>query len=141
MRIRGQAAALAVAGVAAVGLLGGCGGGKDGTPTPQAPNPGTGKRKPAQADEQQAAASLGFPGFATKNTTRVGGADPVTDAAGVALAVYPSASADSRPLAVTLADANDWQAAISAAQLMSRPLGAPVLLSEDGKLPQATTDA
>ena len=34
--------------------------------------------------------SLGFPDFATKNTTRVGGADPITDAAGVALAVFPA---------------------------------------------------
>src|SRR3954454_20074003 len=114
MRTRLQAA-VALAAIA----LAGCGGGKDGTPTPQAPNPGTEDRKPAQADEQQAAASLGFPGFATKNTTRVGGADPVADAAAVALVVYPSASAESRPLAVTLADASDWQSAISAAQLMS----------------------
>ena len=32
---------------------------------------------------------LGFPAFATKNTTRVAGLDPVADAAGVALAVVP----------------------------------------------------
>src|ERR1700752_588980 len=40
--------------------------------------------QPDSADE------LGFPALATKNTTRVAGADPVADAAGVALAVFPS---------------------------------------------------
>ena len=33
---------------------------------------------PAEAED------LGFPAFATKNTTRVGGSDPVANAAGVA---------------------------------------------------------
>ena len=32
---------------------------------------------------------LGFPSLATKNTTRVSGADPIADAAGVALAPPP----------------------------------------------------
>ena len=122
--------------------IAGCGGsGKDPSPTPAAPNPGTGKQQPAKASEQEAAASLGFPGFATKNTTRVGGADAVADAAAVALAVYPSASADSRPLAVALADVDDWHAAISAAQLMSPPLAAPVLLSQQGNLPASSAQA
>src|SRR5947209_8055645 len=40
---------------------------------------------------------LGFPGFATKNTTRVAGADPVADAAAVARAVFPSLSPSTRP--------------------------------------------
>jgi hypothetical protein len=35
----------------------------------------------------EAAKELGFPEFATKNTTRVAGADPVANAAAVALAV------------------------------------------------------
>ena len=92
-------------------------------------------------DDEQAAQGLGFPGFATKNTTRVGGADPIADAAGVAQAVYPARSRDTRPAAVTLVDAKDWQAAISAAQLMSRPLRAPVLLSDGEDMPDATKSA
>jgi hypothetical protein len=43
---------------------------------------------------------LGFPAVATKNTTRVAGGDPVADAAGVALAVYPSAGSGTHPGAV-----------------------------------------
>jgi len=40
---------------------------------------------------------LGFPVFATKNTTRVAGGDAIADAAGVALATYPARTAESRP--------------------------------------------
>src|SRR4051794_29873857 len=90
------------------------------------------------ADSTQAAQELGFPGFATKNTTRVGGADAIVDAAGVARAVYPSLSRDTRPPAVSIVDVDDWRSAISAAQLMARPVRAPVLLSKDGKLSDAT---
>jgi hypothetical protein len=53
----------------------------------------------------------GIPVLATKNTTRIDGANPVTDAAGVALAVYPSQSPGSHPTAVTLAPTDDWEAA------------------------------
>jgi hypothetical protein len=71
----------------------------------------------------------------------VGGADPVADAAGVAQAVYTARSRDTRPTAVTLVDGGDWRAAISAAQLMSRPLRSPILLSEGDELPEATQSA
>jgi hypothetical protein len=93
------------------------------------------------AQAEQAARDLGFPAFATKNTTRIGGADPVADAAGVAQAVFPGQAEDSRPAVVTIVDAADFQAAISAAQLMGRPLQSPILYSQDGKLPEATKDA
>jgi hypothetical protein len=89
----------------------------------------------------QAAQKLGFPAIATKNTTRVAGADPAADAAGVALAVYPSAAAGTHPGAVTLAPEDDWQAAIASAVLMSSPIKAPVLLSGHKSLPSATSDA
>jgi ell wall binding domain 2 (CWB2) len=92
-------------------------------------------------DTAKGPASLGFPGFATKNTTRVGGGDPVADAAGVALAVFPSQSAATRPGAVTLADGNDWRAATAAAALMAPPVRAPLLLSDGTKLPDATQAA
>src|SRR3954447_15287101 len=114
-------------------LLTGCGGSQKTTTktvTTQGP-PVLGQPAP-KAEEKQAAQDLGFPGFATKNTTRVGGADPIADAAGVALAVYPGAAAASRPALVSVVDAGDWQAAISAAQLMARPLRAPILFSQNG---------
>jgi ell wall binding domain 2 (CWB2) len=114
----------------------GCGGGgKDSAGKPRQPVVGKG------GNDEKAAQGLGFPGFATKNTTRVGGADPVADAAGVAQAIYPARSRDTRPAAVTLVDGKDWRSAISAAQLMSRPLRAPILLSDGDKLPGATQSA
>src|SRR3954452_1565484 len=116
-------------------LAAGCGGGGKGTSDQRQPVVGKG------GDDEQAAQGLGFPGFVTKNTTRVGGADPIADAAGVAQAIYPARSRDTRPAAVSLVDAKDWQAAISAAQLMSRPLRAPVLLSDGEDLPDATKSA
>jgi hypothetical protein len=94
-----------------------------------------------KGDEAEAASGLGFPGFATKNTTRVGGGDPVADAAGVALAVFPSRSPDTKPAAVTLADRRDWRVAASAAQLSAPPVRSPVLLTDAGELPSATSAA
>jgi hypothetical protein len=86
-------------------------------------------------------AGLGFPVLATKNTTRVSGNDPVSDAAAVALAVFPSALAGTHPTAVTIAPTDDWQAAIAASALMAPPINAPVLLSGPGSLPAATKNA
>jgi hypothetical protein len=123
--------------------LSACGlGGGDDEPTGNAP-PNT-QAPPVlgqPAGEENAAEALGFPGFATKNTTRVGGADPVADAAGVARAVFPGATAQTRPQAVVIVDVDDWRSAISATQLMSEPLRAPILFSVDGELPEASEDA
>jgi hypothetical protein len=128
---------------ASVLLLVGCGGGRgdggpdrtDGASNDQAPAVGVG------GDEQEAATDLGFPSFATRNTTRVGGADGVAVAAGVALGVFPSRADDSRPKAVTLVDTADWRVAVSAAQLMAPPLRAPLLYSDGGGVPAATEQA
>lgn len=84
---------------------------------------------------------LGIPALATKNTTRVAGADPIADAAGVALAVYPSSAPGTHPAAVTLAPTDDWEAAIAASVLMAPPIRAPILLSGSGSLPSATAQA
>src|SRR4051812_49777109 len=112
-----------------IALLAGCGGGGGGggsnaTPSPkelaEQGTPLIGQR----GDEEPAGPALGFPVFATKNTTRVSGGDPVADAAAVAQAVFPSRSRDTQPRAVVLVDQDDWRAGIAAAQLMSRPLRA-----------------
>jgi hypothetical protein len=94
-----------------------------------------------EGDDEEAAPDLGFPAFATSNTTRVGGADPIADAASVAQAVYPSRDRDTRPRAVTLVDTADWRVAVSAAQLMAPPLRAPLLFSDHGELPGASDQA
>jgi hypothetical protein len=97
----------------------------------------------ASGDEEQAedAPALGFPVFATKNTTRVAGADPIANAAGSARAVYPARTDESSPRAVVIVEQDDWRAAISASQLMARPLRAPVLFSDGGELPAASQEA
>jgi len=87
------------------------------------------------------AAGIGFPVLATKNTTRVSGADSISNAAGVALAVFPSAAPGTHPTAVTIAPTDDWEAAIAASVLMAPPIGAPILLSGSTSLPPATTNA
>jgi ell wall binding domain 2 (CWB2) len=92
---------------------------------------------PAPAD----ARDLGFPEFATNNTTRVAGSDPVANAAGVALAVYPSTGDSPSPDAVTLVDAGSWQVAVAASVLMAEPVGAPLLVTEAGGLPSLTESA
>jgi hypothetical protein len=108
---------------------------------------GSSKSEPvlgSSGDEKQAengTPPLGFPIFATKNTTRVAGGDPIADAAGVARAVYPARTDESSPRAVVIVDQGDWRAAISAAQLMSRPLQAPILLSDGGDMPAASAEA
>ena len=86
-------------------------------------------------------ADLGFPEFATRNTTRVAGIDPIANAAGVALAAFPSAGDLEGPPAVVLVDAEDWQAGIAAASLVAAPVGAPILLTEDDEVPALTDQA
>jgi hypothetical protein len=123
-------------------LLAGCGGG-DGGDEP-AGGDGATEQAPVlggEGDDEEAATELGFPAFATRNTTRVGGADPIADAAAVAQAVYPSRDRDTRPRAIALVDTTDWRVAISAAQLMSSPLRAPILFSDRGELPAASEEA
>ncbi len=94
-----------------------------------------------QSTSPQAAAKLGFPVLATKNTTRVGGGDPVADAAGVALAVFPSSVQGTHPRVVTIAPTDDWEAALASSVLMAPPIRAPILLSGSSSLPSASSDA
>jgi len=84
---------------------------------------------------------LGYPAFATKNTTRVGGGDPAADAAGAALAVFPATDEAQRPAAVTLVDEADPEAAIAAAVLMAAPVRAPVLVSGEDGMPEVSAEA
>jgi Cell wall binding domain 2 (CWB2) len=123
--------------LAAVLVLAGCGGGTKLLNNSPAATVTVG----IPSKTRQAAHKLGFPAVATKNTTRVAGADPAADAAAVALAVYPSAAPGTHPGVVTLAPEDDWQAAIAAAVLMAPPIKAPLLLSGPGTFPSATSDA
>jgi hypothetical protein len=129
MRARPQ---LALAAACALAALAGCG--KDTLPTNQ---PVVG----IKGSEKQAAQGLGYPTFATKNTTRVGGADAVADAAAIARAVYPAETAATRPAAVTLVDDRDWRIAMAASVLMAPPVRAPLLYTNGSSLPPASSAA
>ena len=120
--------------LAACATVAGCGGT---TELITGPTPVVG----VQSKTSHASQKLGFPELATKNTTRVNGADPIADAAGVALAVYPSAAPGTNPAVVAIAPTDDWEAAIASAELMAPPIRAPILLSGSSSLPSATTDA
>jgi hypothetical protein len=93
----------------------------------------------AKSTDKKAAEQLGFPITATRNTTRVSGSDAAADAAGVASAIFPSSSLETRPPAVVLVDKNDWQGAVAGAALVSAPLRAPILLTDGGSLPPVTS--
>ncbi len=85
--------------------------------------------------------SQGAAGLSTKNTTRLGGPDPATDAAAVARAVYPGLTASTRPQAVVLVNEGDWPTALAASALASAPLGAPLLYSDGSTLPAVSSQA
>ncbi len=91
--------------------------------------------------QSPAAADVGFPEFASKDTTRVGGADPAANAAGVALAVHPSTGGVPGTSAVTLVPDDSWQAGIAAASLVAAPVGAPILISSPDGVTSITADA
>jgi hypothetical protein len=120
--------------IATAAALAGCGGT---TQLISGPSPDVG----VKAKTPHAGQKLGFPAVATKNTTRVGGGDPAADAAGVALAVFPSEAPGTHPAAVVLAPTDSWQASLAAATLMAPPIRAPILLSGSSSLPSATKDA
>jgi putative cell wall binding repeat protein len=103
-------------------------------PAPAAPESGS------EAPASQTPEALGYPSFATNNTTRIGGSHPTAIAAAVALAVFPSATSSQQPSAVTLVSEEDWTGAIAASVLMAEPVRAPVLFS-GGELPEATAEA
>jgi putative cell wall binding repeat protein len=118
------------------------GGGSSDEPSHDSPAPVSDTpTSPAESPAAEAPAELGYPAFATSNTTRVGGPDPASNAAGVALAVYPSTDEAQRPAAIALVDADDWRGAIAASVLMAAPLGAPLLISEGEELPEPTSQA
>jgi ell wall binding domain 2 (CWB2) len=148
MRLRASAA-IVCAGLAMVAA--GCGGSKQHSSSTQAPttttvtSAGTSGAQTSTSSSAgrgaQTAQSLGFPRVATRNTTRVGGSGAVADAAGVALAVFPSAAPGTHPTVVTVAPTDDWEAALASSVLMAPPIHAPVLLSGSGSLPAPTADA
>jgi ell wall binding domain 2 (CWB2) len=124
-----------------VAIVGGSGGSNESTEaTGPAPAPSSGPSS-EESGPAQAAESLGYPSFATNNTTRIGGSSATAIAAAAALAVFPSTTPSQRPAAVTLVSEDDWAGAIAASVLMAAPVRAPVLFSAPDSLPEATGEA
>jgi hypothetical protein len=133
-------------------VLGGSGskkGDESAAPTPGV-SAGVGKTSSSESsaaeDESGEAPSagaeeLGYPSFATSNTTRIGGPDPVANAAATALAVFPATNEKQRPVAVTMVGAEDWAGAIAAGVLMAEPVRAPLLYGEPEGVPGPTSEA
>jgi hypothetical protein len=86
-------------------------------------------------------ARQGAVSLTTRNTTRLGGADPASDAAAVARLVYPGLTPRSRPGAVVVVDEHDWPGTLAAAALASAPLHAPLLYGEGSSLPSISSAA
>ncbi|HUN78474.1 MAG TPA: hypothetical protein VMU32_06105 [Solirubrobacteraceae bacterium] len=125
------AAALAAAIVVAAAALAGCG---KSLPT-ETVSRGAGVATVASSG------AVGPSGLVMENTTRIGGAEPVADAAASALAAYPGLTPATRPEAVVLVDEHDWAAALAACALASAPLGAPLLYAEGDSLPATSAQA
>jgi hypothetical protein len=111
---------------------------------PDDQGPGTARPEPGEAatgvrsDQPRAAAELGFPTVATKNTTRVSGGDAAADVAGAVNAVWPATSPRQRPAVVALVDKDDWQGALAASVLNAAPVRAPTLLTDGAGLPEVS---
>jgi hypothetical protein len=93
------------------------------------------------AGQKDASIAPGFSTAVTRNTTRIGGTDSVSDAAAAAASVLPSTSPQTRPHAITLVDKSNWQGAIAAASLVGAPVGSPTLLSDNTNLPAPSASA
>jgi hypothetical protein len=125
-----------------VAIVWGTGGDDAGTSETPAPAPApTSNNKPADQAASQTTEALGYPGFATNNTTRIGGSDPAANAAGAALAVFPSTTPEQRPAAVAVVGEEDWAGAIAAAVLMAAPVRAPILFSGPDEMPAVSEEA
>jgi len=120
----------------------GSSGGKDEGASEGAPAPAPAATKDSGGESaSQTSEALGYPSFATNNTTRIGGSDPAANAAAVSLAVFPSTTPAQQPNAVTLVGEEDWAGAIAASVLMAEPVRAPLLFSQPDELPEASEEA
>ncbi len=135
------AALVALALVFIVVAIVGSSGGDDKASTSAVPASASAAADQGDESSSDTPEALGYPSVATNNTTRIGGADPASNAAAVALAVFPSTTPAQRPAAVTLVDEEDWAGALAASVLMAEPVRAPVLFSSPDELPEATAQA
>jgi hypothetical protein len=102
------------------------------------------RRSAPIAGPNPAVAPVAAPGavsVATKNTVRLGGAEPASDAAAVARAAYPGLTLSTRPQAVVIVNQRNWAASLAASVLAGAPLRAPLLYSDGASLPEVSRQA
>jgi hypothetical protein len=124
--------------LAAVATLALAGCGKSAVPNAEQTQAGT-QTIPGEATTLLGSAGSG--GLSTGNTSRLGGATPVQDAAAIARAIYPGLTPATRPQAVVIVNSGEWSAALAASALSGAPLHAPILYSEGGTLPAVSATA
>lgn len=132
---------LAVGFIVAAIVFGSGGGEEDTTSPAPTPPPAASDNADSAEPASQPAEELGYPTFATNNTVRIGGSDPVANAAAAALAVFPSTTPEQRPAAVSVVGEEDWAGAIAAAVFMAPPVRAPILFSGPEEMPEASEEA
>ncbi|MEN0015838.1 MAG: cell wall-binding repeat-containing protein [Solirubrobacteraceae bacterium] len=118
-------------------FLASCGGDKPKATTP----PVTATTPTTQGSTTSSSTVTESPRSYTANTTRIDAADPAAVAASTALTMYPSTAKDLRPTAVAFAGADDWRSILLASSFAAKPLGFPLLLTENGKLPPVSANA
>ncbi len=92
-------------------------------------------------DQPEAPPDVGFPEFASKNTTRIAGADAVTNSVGAVLAAFPSRGGVPGPDAVAMVAEEDWASGIAASVLVSDPIRVPLLVGTREEVPDLVLDA
>ncbi len=83
----------------------------------------------------------GAAGQITRNTARLGGADPATNAAAVASAAHPGLVPAGRPQAAVIVSKFEFPLALAASVLAGTSVGAPILYSEPGSVPSQSAQA
>lgn len=78
------------------------------------------------------------PWIASKNTTRINTSDPVEAAILVSRTLWMATSDDNRPGSVILANPEEWQTALAAADLIHHPSNGPVLFVNQERIADST---
>jgi len=113
--------------------------GNDEPALPSTPATDTGQPE-APATTGTSSQAAGIPSSASRNTSRIPAGDPNEISLAALLAAHPVTGPGTPPIAVTIANSDQWQAAVAAASLAADPVGAPLLLAPSGVLDQAGRD-
>ncbi|WP_051286901.1 hypothetical protein [Paenibacillus taiwanensis] len=83
-------------------------------------------------------ASANEPWIVTNNTVRINQDDPVLAAIAVSRIAWPALTEEGRPNGIVLVTKEHWGLAAAAAHLIHHPLNAPLLYTDQDRIPEAT---